>query len=135
MKKLQELHQEALNEITDREGNQIYPDGYPVPDGDPKDPKLLSDASHYHILFIDILPDGKRHRNIPTIQKYQPHEWKAILKIVENPDFGVNATGHDEFSVLHDPIEMAEEQAKKAAKEQAANVKPGTVKAGRPAKK
>ena len=101
--KLNEIHVEALESITDREGNQMYPDGYPKPKGRSDDPKLTSDASHFHILYIDIIPDGKRHRNVPVIQKYQPTEWDATLKVINNPVFGINATGHDEFSVLWDP--------------------------------
>ena len=116
--RLSDIHNEALESITDLDGNQIYLNGYPVPKGRSDDPKLLSDASHFHILYIDILPDGKRHRNVPVIQKYQPKEWDATLKVISNPIYGINATGHDEFSVLWDPrlkeAAGADEQAQSA---------------------
>lgn len=122
--KLSNKHLELLGTITDKDGESLYPDGYPVPEGNPGDRAYMSEASHFHILYIDILPDGDRTRDVPVIQKYQKEEWANTLKVINNPDFGIRATGHKEFVVLHDPIEaLAETKARKPKAEPRGNVK------------
>jgi hypothetical protein len=72
--KLSNKHLELLGTITDKNGEALYPDGYPVPEGNADDKAYMSEASHFHILYIDILPDGDRTRDVPVIQKYQKDE-------------------------------------------------------------
>ena len=100
MKKLSVSHQEILD--------TRYPDGYVVPEGE---------EGHFHIMFIDIVKDGQRTRDVPVIQKYYPVEWDRMRKAIENPVIGILQTGHDEYCVLYDPIEAAALKAKKEAAE------------------
>jgi len=74
------------------DSHQEFKKGYNVPEGEEK---------FFHILFIDILKDGKRTRDVPVVQKYKGKEWKIIERNIH--DRGIAVTGHDEYSVLHDP--------------------------------
>ena len=71
-------------------------------------------------MYVDIVGGGhnKIGRRKPIIQKYFPKEWAQTLKVIEK--YGITVTGHNEFSVLHDPIEYAAikaEEARVAAKQ------------------
>lgn len=103
--KLSEVHQELLD--------KVYPEGYVVPAGE---------SDHFHIMYVDILSDkGGRSVDVPCLQKYGIKEWEQTLRVIENPTFGINITGHNEYFVLHDPL--AEAQAKAQAKKELAESK------------
>ncbi len=95
--KISQKHQEILD--------GVHPDGYPTPEG--------LDGSCFHIMYVDIVKDGKWKRGVPVFQKYRGSEWLKTKAVIEK--FGIEgATGHDEYTVVHDPAE-AEKEAKAAA--------------------
>jgi len=97
MKKLSEKHQEIYD--------QRYPDGYVVPEGE---------KGLFHIMFINIIKDGKWTRGVPFIQKYSSGIWAKMKRAIEDPVIGIGQTGHDEYAVLWDPIEAKAEAKAKA---------------------
>ena len=96
--------------------HQEFKKGYNVPEGEEK---------YFHILFVD------RHVNMKSktvsekfsVQKYKPGEWRVIQKHIETPGIGIKVTGHDEFSILHDPIAYAEAEKARIEAEEAAKLK------------
>ncbi len=70
---------------------------------------LKKEADLFHILFVDIVKDGARTRDIPIVHMYTGKEWGAMKRNIDK--LGINITGHKEYSVLHDP----DEAVKKAA--------------------
>jgi hypothetical protein len=81
----------------------------------------------FHVMFVDIIPDGKRTRDVPVMQKFNPKEWVSIKKSIEK--LGIGITGHDEYSIIHDPTVK---QVKPEPKGEAKEVKPEPKPKGRP---
>ena len=103
---LSKVHQELLD--------SIHPDGYPVPDGKVGDP--MSEASYYHIMYVDIIKNkGSRSFDVAVFQKYSEKEWKQTLRVFEKHAIKA-VTGHNEFAIVYDPIEAKVAAAAKAEK-------------------
>lgn len=69
----------------------------------------------FHILFIKILKEGKRTRDVPSIQKYKTaREWAGMKKNID--ELGIAITGQDEYSVLYDPTKVKAEKEKPGPK-------------------
>ena len=95
-----------ISEVQKKLLDAHYPDGYVVPKGE---------EGHFHIMFVDIISNkGGRSVDKAVFQKYFPKEWRDMLRVIENPTFGMIVTGHNEYVIVHDPVEYAEEQAKEA---------------------
>lgn len=82
---------------------------YSVPEGE---------EGYFHILFVDkhINQAAKAITEKVFIQKYKPGEWYHVgPKPIEKKtgiranieEYGIKVTGHDEYSVLHDPTKPA----------------------------
>lgn len=104
-----------ISEVQKKLLDDHYPNGYDVPEGE---------LGYYHIMFVDIINNkGGWSHGKAVFQKYFPKEWKAMLKVIENPSYGMIVTGHNEFAVIHDPVEYAAErkaaEAEKAKKAEA----------------
>ena len=76
--------------------HQEFKKGYNVPEGEEK---------FFHILFSikRINASKKTVSEKFSVQKYKPREWNVMKKNIETPGIGIKVTGHDEYSVLHDP--------------------------------
>ena len=81
--------------------HQEFKKGYNVPEGEEK---------FFHILFLDrqVNMRSKTVAEKFSVQKYKKHEWGVMKKNIETPGIGIKVTGHDEFSVLHDPTVKVE---------------------------
>ena len=87
--KLSEVHQELIDEA--------YPNGYNVDD---------AEKESIHVMFVDIVGGGKGRigKRVPIFQKYFPAEWIAMAKTIEK--LGIVITGHNEYTIVHDPTEV-----------------------------
>jgi hypothetical protein len=75
--------------------HQELKQSYKVPEGE---------ENFVHVLFIKILKEGKRTRDVPSVRKYKTlREWNGMKKNIE--ELGIAVTAFDEFSILHDPTE------------------------------
>ena len=103
---LQEKNQKLLDEK--------YPDGYKfkkVTIGE----KVYDERDSYHILFVKILPDGKRTRDVMHIQKFGITDWMKTKASIEA--MGIAITQYDEYDVLHDPVKWKNEAATREEEE------------------
>ena len=55
----------------------------------------------YHVMFTKILKDGKRTRDEFHVVLYTGKEFKVFKRHTDN--WGLGATGFDEYEVIHDP--------------------------------
>ena len=69
--------------------------------------KVVDESGVFHIMYIKIMKDGKRVKDVPSMQKYTVQDWEKTIKVLE--DSGVGVTGYDEFAIIHDPLEAARE--------------------------
>ncbi len=118
--KLSERHQKALDEHV-----EAHPKFKAALSGEEKD--------YFHIMYIDIKPDGDRTRDVPVFQKYSVQDWGKTKKLFEGkgPIVGsIRVTGHNEYSVIYDPTVREAE-----AKPEMAEVKPEAKPKGRPSLK
>ena len=121
--KLSQRHQVAFDEK--------FPNGYSTDKLTVKTGEVIDESGYFHIMFIDIVKDGKRTRDVPCMQKYSVKEWEATKNIIEGKNKmvqgSIQVTGHDEYAVIHDPtVKKAE------AREAKAEVKPEAKPKGRP---
>lgn len=75
------------------------------------------EEGYFHILFVKILPDGKKHVLVPHIQIFNGKDWVNIKQTIEKR--GITITQYDEYSILHDPAEHEKaiaEELKKAVR-------------------
>jgi len=123
--KLSQRHQETFDEA--------YPEGYDASKIVLTDGSVVDESDIFHIMYIDIVKDGERTRDVPCVQKYSVQDWKKT-----KPIFEVHAikavTGHSEYCIIHDPIEAKAEKAR-AEREAKAKVKPEVKPKGRPPQK
>jgi len=123
--KLSEKHQIVFDEK--------YPEGYDASNLTKANGNVVDESGDFHIMYIKIMRDGKRTRDVPCVQKYTVQDWNKTIKVLE--DNGVSVTGYDEFAIIHDPTEAIKEKAEaelKAAAEKAeAEVKPEAKPKGR----
>ena len=119
---LSKRHQEVFD--------KAFPEGYSTDKLTKRTGKVEDESGYFHIMYINIFPDGKHGRDVPSIQKYSVEDWEKTKKIFEVHDMAA-VTGHDEYCVIHDPtVKKAE------AGEAKAEVKPEVKKAkGRPSLK
>ncbi len=102
---------------------------------------LPKEADLFHILFVDKHVKGKTIHETCTIQKYNSVEWyhvgpppikKETGMRANIEKLGIKVTGHDEYSVLHDPgeaVKKAAEAEKQKAEEAAKKKEDAKVKA------
>jgi hypothetical protein len=92
--------------------HQEFKKGYNVPEGEEK---------FFHILFLDrtVNMRSKTVAEKFSVQRYKPGEWRVIKKHIETPGIGIGVTGHDEFSILHDPTIEPKEAPKKPGRKPA----------------
>ena len=106
-----------------------FPNGYSLEKKNPRTGDVIDESGYFHIMYIDIYPEGKRTRDVPCVQKYSIKDWENTKKIIEKD--GLKVTGHDEYAILHDPTAKGEAKAKP----QKAEVKPEAKRPGRPPQK
>ena len=121
--------------------DEKYPKGYDASAFVKPNGKVVDESGVFHIMYIKIMKDGKRTRDVPCIQKYTVQDWGKTVKVLE--DNGVGVTGYDEFAIIHDPTEVVDTDAEEAeefeaaleaeAKEAKGKVKPEPKPKGRPA--
>ena len=121
--KLSERHQKIFDET--------FPDGYDASKIVKLDGRVADENDIFHIMYIKIIQDGERTRDVPCMVKYSVRDWLKTKAI-----FDVHAikaiTGYSEFAVIHDPTAKVGEAKAKPAK---AEVKPGAKAKGRPPQK
>ena len=121
--KLSQRHQATFDEY--------YPNGYDAKEITKSNGVVIDESDYYHIMYIDILPDGTRTRDVPCVQKYSVQDWVKTKKIIDGDhkliQSDIRVTGHDEYAILHDPTAR---EAK--AKPERVEVKPGAKTKGRP---
>jgi len=108
--------------------DDTYPDGYKPKKVTMPDGKVIDEGDFYHIMYIDIVKDGERTRDVPCVQMYSVKDWEGTKRVFE--DHSVKVTGHNEYAIIHDPtIKKAEAWGAKA------EVKPEVKPKGRPPQK
>lgn len=111
---LSENHQKIFDEA--------YPDGYSVKD---------IEKDYFHIMYVRIVKDGERTRDVPSVQMYSKEDWRKTKTIFDKHAIKA-VTGFSEYGVIHDPTAKAREAK---AKPEEAKVKPEVKPKGRPPQK
>ena len=100
--------------------DEYFPDGYDASKLVKSNGEVVDESDYFHIMYIDIQPDGARTRDVPCVQKYSVQDWVKTRKIIEGENKMIQAdiqvTGHDEYAILHDPIKAEKVEAAKKAK-------------------
>ena len=118
--------------------DEKFPKGYDASKLVKANGDVVDESGVFHIMYIKIMKDGKRTRDVPSVQKYEVRDWEQTVKILE--DNGVGVTGYDEFAIIHDPTEAIKEaeefeaalKAESKEKAEATKVKPEAKPKGRP---
>ena len=84
--------------------DEKYPNGYDASALEKANGKVVDESDYFHIMYIKIMKEGKRTRDVPCVQKYSVQDWVKTVKVLEKN--GVSVTGYDEFAIIHDPTEV-----------------------------
>jgi len=120
---LPKRHQEIFDER--------FPDGYDASKIVKSDGRIADESDVFHIMYIKIIKDGERTRDVPCMVKYSVRDWqnsKAIFDV-----HSIKAiTGYSEYSIIYDPTAKAREAK---ATPEGVDVKPEAKAKGRPSLK
>ena len=98
--------------------DEYFPDGYDASKLEKPNGKIVDESGYFHIMYIDIRKDGARTRDFPCVQKYSVNDWEKTKRVFET--HSIKVTGHNEYAVIHDPIEAKRLKAAKEAAEKKA---------------
>ena len=120
---LPKRHQELFDER--------FPDGYDASKIEKLDGRVADESDVFHIMYVKIIQEGERTRDVPRMVKYSVRDWQKTKAIFEVHKIKA-ITGYSEYSVIFDPTAKAREAKAKPA---GVDVKPEAKAKGRPSLK